>query len=182
MILTYTEAKALVKDHGVSKYRGSKLVLLAKLVNGLYTDNKTEDVSLKTVERRVKTLQGWLAGISDRQLRTVIQGVEELRVVTRKRGVIVFAFDLEKLKSAEKTTVKAKRTLKQRATDRATKAREQYATKRKATSARIVSKILGTFAAVVFPYDTTVPVASAPCAPPKAAPRRGPIKVAQVSA
>lgn len=131
--MTYGEVKRLVKERGYAKYRGTKLVLLTKLTNALYDPDKASDVTGRTISRKVTTLQGYLAGVSDRQLRTIISQIEEIKVVSRKNGTIVFAFDFEKLATGEKTTHKAKRTLVQRAADRATKARAQRAENRKAT-------------------------------------------------
>jgi hypothetical protein len=141
--MTYGEVKRLVKERGYAKYRGTKLVLLTKLANALYNPEKAADVTGRIISRKVTTLQGWLAGVSDRQLRTIISQIEEITVVSRKNGTIVFAFDFEKLTHGEKTTTKAKRTLKQRAEDRASKARAQRAENRRRKTGRRAFAIIG---------------------------------------
>jgi hypothetical protein len=202
--MTYGEVKRLVKERGYAKYRGTKLVLLTKLTNALYDPDKASDVTGRTISRKVTTLQGYLAGVSDRQLRTIISQIEEIKVVSRKNGTIVFAFDFEKLATGEKTTHKAKRTLAQRAEDRASKARAARAKLRKQRTERKAFQIIGRCFGFVLngaqnisaetrrkhaslPFRAEKAEApSAPCAPSLSADssdiekpkRRGPIKVA----
>ena len=129
--MTYQEAKKLVKERGLGKYQGRRLVLLQKLTDSLYLPNDKASIEGKTITRKIATIQGWLAGVSDRQLRTIIKSVEEITVVSRTNGAITVVLNLALLNKAEKVTRISKRTILQRKVDRAVKARAQRAENRK---------------------------------------------------
>jgi hypothetical protein len=205
--MTYQEAKKLVKERGLGKYQGRRLVLLQKLTDSLYLPNDKASIEGKTITRKIATIQGWLAGVSDRQLRTIIKDVEEITVVSRTNGAITVVLNLALLNAAEKVTRISKRTILQRKEDRATKARTARAAQRTThrvsdgvnalrdmrpaflesvlrphKSAELSEATKRKFAQT--PYRVPVPACAeiAPCAPPKAvAPPRGRIIVKQAA-
>lgn len=140
--MNYKAAKQLVKERAGSKYSGRQLLLLQKLTDSLYTPDGDADIDGKLVRRKVVTIQGWLAGVSDRQLRTIIGQVEEIRVVSRVDGVLTVALNLALLNKAENTAQLATRVNKQRRADRATKARAQRAEQRRAQFERRAERYL----------------------------------------
>jgi hypothetical protein len=126
--LTYKEAKSLVKERAASKYQGRALLLLTALTNLLYNpEDKDGDVSTRTITRRVETVQGWLAAVSERQLTRIAKQVEEITIVSRDKRKVTFSLNLELLKDVEKSAALTTRVLQMRKESRAAKARAQRA-------------------------------------------------------
>lgn len=127
------EAQAQVKEKAFGKYHFRAAQLLTRLVNATYSPtDAARDIEGVPIKKKIATIQGWLNGIGNRQLFNLFSQLEEVTVTKRVPGWITVVLNLEPLKTAEKATHKAKRTLAQRAADRASKARQTYAEKRKA--------------------------------------------------
>jgi phage-related minor tail protein len=131
---TYNDARQLVKDRALSKYHFRAAKLLERLVGCAYSETQPgRDIESITFDRTVVCIRGWLAGVSDRQLRRIFDEIDEVKVTRRAKGKIFFILDMTPLRDAEKITKLSKNITKERLADRATKARERYAEQRKAT-------------------------------------------------
>ena len=140
--MTYKEAKDLVKERGPAKYQGRALMLLSKLTDCLYRPANQEDINGRTVSKRVETVQGWLAAVSERQLSRIIKQVEEITVMARDGRKITFMLNLNPLKDAEKSTALTTRVLQERKTNRAEKARARWAENRQGKRVADMSSLM----------------------------------------
>jgi hypothetical protein len=139
------EAQRLVKEKAFGKYHFRAAQLLTKLVNATYSPtDAARDIECVPIKKKITTIQhSWLSGISTRQLFNLFSQLEEVTVTKRVPGWITVVLNLEPLKTAEKTSIKAKRTLEQRADDRAAKARTARAALKRRRNERKAFAIIG---------------------------------------
>jgi hypothetical protein len=120
--MTYQEAKKLVKERAGSKYTGTRLRLLEKMVTAFYNPKRENDtIENVKVTKRKATLYFW-AGVQDKQLSRVLASMDEVQVISRKNGAVTFTLSLEGLKELPKTTEVVKRRARDKNATRAAKA------------------------------------------------------------
>src|SRR5438477_6312649 len=101
-MVTYKQAKELVKQRAATKYNGRTLTLLQKLTDSLYRPNDPEgDVEKREVSKKVLTIKGWVGGISDRHLRRILTDIDELHILSRFGGTITYRIAFESLNEVE---------------------------------------------------------------------------------
>jgi hypothetical protein len=112
----------LVKERAATKYRGQALRLLDKLTSSYFSGKRNPPLEGRQIRKKVRTLQAWLGGLSDRQLRRILKHLDEVSY-TRSGGYISYSINFESLKQIEPTAEVAKHKIEERNARRAEKAR-----------------------------------------------------------
>lgn len=122
--MNYQRAREIVKERAGAKYRGTALQLIQKLTNGLYDPNDDKSaVEDRVGLKKITTMCGWV-GVQDRQLRRLLEEIEEVTVISWQNGRVKYRMNLETLESVEKLADKTKRERKERDARRTEKATE----------------------------------------------------------
>lgn len=121
--MTYLEAKALVKERAGSKYADGTLRLLEKMVGGLWRkDKENAPIENVRVTKKVRTLCMW-SNVQVRQLHRLLKSLDEVKVLSRKKGSITYTLNLEPLTELKKTVELVKDKIARTNAGRANKAR-----------------------------------------------------------
>jgi hypothetical protein len=140
--MTYKEAKKLVKERAGSKYEGTRLRLLERMVGATYNPNKPEaDIENIRVSKGKATLCFW-AGVQMQQMLRALAGLDEVTVVSRKNNNITFTLNLDGLIELPKTSEMVRNREKQKKADRAEKARLKRAANRPANKLAELQRLL----------------------------------------
>lgn len=147
--MNYAAAKQLVKHNGPAKYRGTKLIVLTKLTDGLFRGKEdTRDIEGREVKKRTDTVLGWVRLKNPTYLMDVLREIEEIKAERHGR-YLKYTIDLSPLQKLEPLDL-AKNVEEFKKKD-AERARLAYAKKRKekeeAERKRIVRNFLRTVAA-----------------------------------